>query len=81
MTPAEVRAARERLGLTTQQLATALECTVRAVQQWESGVRNVPGPARVALRMMVTLNCSVIRQPPARSRRPQRAGTSAQCAC
>ena len=53
MTPAEVRAARERLGLTTQQLATALECTVRAVQQWESGVRNVPGPARVAIAFML----------------------------
>ena len=69
MTPAEVRAIRERLGLTTQQLAAALECTVRAIQQWESGARNVPGPARVALRLMVTLNCSVIRRPPVQRRR------------
>jgi DNA-binding transcriptional regulator YiaG len=61
--PAEVRAARERLGLTTQQLATALECTVRAVQQWESGARNVAGPARVAIAFMLQA------LPAARSRR------------
>ena len=53
MSPADVRAARERLGMTTQQLAEALECTVRTVQFWESGERNVPGPARVAMRLML----------------------------
>jgi DNA-binding transcriptional regulator YiaG len=58
MTPAEVRAARERLGLSTQQLAAALECTVRAVQQGESGVRNVPGPARVAIAFMLQVRAS-----------------------
>ena len=73
MTPAEVRAARERLGLTTQQLAAALECTVRAVQQWESGMRNVPGPARVAIAFMLQA------LPASRSQR--RVETSAQCVC
>lgn len=53
MAPAEIRAAREKLGVTTQQLAEALECTVRAVQMWEAGERNVPGPARVAIRLML----------------------------
>jgi len=53
MHPSAVTAARERLGLTRAQLAAALECTVRAVQTWESGERNIPGPARVALRLML----------------------------
>lgn len=53
MSPAEVRAAREALGLTQLALAAALECTPRSVQMWEAGDRNVPGPARVALRLML----------------------------
>jgi DNA-binding transcriptional regulator YiaG len=52
MTPAEFRAARERLGLTQTALAAALEVTLRAVQMWEAGDRAIPGPARVALRLM-----------------------------
>ena len=54
MTPAEVpRRSREALGLTTRELADALECTCRTVQMWEAGDRNAPGPARVALRFML----------------------------
>ncbi len=55
LTPAEVRAAREKLGFTTRELADALECTLRTVQMWEAGDRNVPGPARVALRLLMGL--------------------------
>jgi DNA-binding transcriptional regulator YiaG len=61
VSPADVRAARERLGMTTQQLAEALECTVRTVQFWESGERNVPGPARVAMRLMLWSGSGVAR--------------------
>jgi DNA-binding transcriptional regulator YiaG len=57
MSPADVAAVRERLGMTRQQFADALECTLRTVQMWEAGDRGVPGPARVAMRLML--------QPPA----------------
>ena len=75
MTPAEVRVARERLGMTTQQLAAALECTVRAVQQWESGARNVPGPARVALRLMLPPPADVLSQRSTATRRGTQAAS------
>jgi DNA-binding transcriptional regulator YiaG len=53
MTPAEVRAAREALGLSTKQLAAAMDCTQRWVQQWESGERPMPGVAKLALAFML----------------------------
>lgn len=53
MSPAEFRAAREHLGLSTAEMARLLEVTVRAVQMWEHGDRAVPGPVRVALRFML----------------------------
>jgi DNA-binding transcriptional regulator YiaG len=53
MTPAEVSAAREALGMTKEQLAAVMGCGLRAVQTWESGERNCPGPARLALRLML----------------------------
>lgn len=65
MTPAEFRAARERLGLTQTAMAAALEVTLRAVQMWEAGERGIPGPARVALRFM-------LRSAPSRSTRHER---------
>lgn len=72
MSPAEFLAARTRLGMTTRELAAALECTQRAVQWWESGRNPVPGPARVALRLLMAV--------PGRSARRRAAGTSQQCA-
>jgi putative transcriptional regulator len=62
MQPSEVRKTREKLGLSTQELADALECTVRSVQMWESGERNIPGPARVALRFMLQAKRSTLRE-------------------
>lgn len=53
MAPAELKDARKRLGLTQQAIADALEVTLRTVQMWEGGTRAVPGPARVALRLML----------------------------
>ena len=60
MTPAELKAAREALGLSQSGLAKALRMgktgrdTIRA---WESddNVRGVPGPAQVAIEHL--LNC------------------------
>ena len=53
MTPAEVRAAREALGMTQAQLAVAMGCGPRAVQTWESGERNISATARLALAFML----------------------------
>ena len=62
MQPSEVRKLREKLKLSIQELADALECTVRSVQMWESGERNIPGPARVALRFMLQAKRSTLRE-------------------
>ena len=53
MTPEEFKAARQAVGLSTQQAAAdALECDLRTVRRWENGERGIPGPVRVALRLM-----------------------------
>lgn len=59
MTPAQVRAIRLALGMTQTQLAAALELAsdgARAVRRWETEGSKSPitGPARVALRLMLT---------------------------
>lgn len=52
-----VRAAREALGLTQQELADALELEGSfgkdSVRNWERGKRPISGPSRVAIRLMV----------------------------
>ena len=56
MTPAELRAARKRLGMTQSQLATALQLGKdgkRAIQRWECGDRAISGPVAVAIEMML----------------------------
>jgi DNA-binding transcriptional regulator YiaG len=55
LSPAEVRAAREALGMTKDELAAVMGCGLRAVQTWESGERNCPGPAVLALRLLMAL--------------------------
>ena len=60
MTPAEVRANRQRLGMTQADLAAALELSAdgkRTVRHWETegGKFQITGPARVALRLMVAI--------------------------
>jgi len=52
VTPAELRSAREAMGLTQTELAEALETALRTVQHWEAGDRAIPGPVRVALRLL-----------------------------
>jgi len=57
MTPEDIKAAREALGLTQWELADALELEGNygkdTVRNWERGKRPITGPARVALRLMV----------------------------
>jgi len=53
MTPDQFKAARLAAGLATQQeAADALESDLRTVRRWENGERGIPGPVRVALRLM-----------------------------
>ncbi len=49
MTPREVKQLRERLGMTQQQLAVALDVTVTTVARWEQGARAVGPLATLAL--------------------------------
>jgi DNA-binding transcriptional regulator YiaG len=74
MSPVEIRAARLALGLSTKQLAAVMEITQRWVQQWESGDRPIPGPARLAMAFM--LRTPRARWPSARSTAADR-GTQA----
>jgi len=56
MTPADLLAARKRLGLTQGQLAQALRLQPpgdRTVRFWEKGERAIPGPVVVAVEMML----------------------------
>lgn len=56
MTPVALQAARERLGLTRQQLADALRLPkwgFQSVGDWENGRRAIPGPVQVALELML----------------------------
>ena len=39
--------------MTQDQLAKALESDIRTVRRWENGEREIPGPARVAMRLML----------------------------
>ena len=56
MIPADLRAARKRLGLTQHGLAEALRMGKwghQSVAKWEKGTNDVPGPVQVALGYML----------------------------
>lgn len=56
MTPTELREARRVLGLSTAGLAKVLKLGAqggRTVRRWESGESSIPGPAEVAVTMMM----------------------------
>jgi DNA-binding transcriptional regulator YiaG len=56
MAPTELKAARARLGLSAAKLAERLELGAnggRTVRRWEDGTNPVPGPVRVAIRLML----------------------------
>lgn len=54
MTPAEFKAARKALGLSANAMAEALKVSDgRTIRRWESGQRDIPGPAIVAVGYML----------------------------
>ena len=57
MTPADLRAARKRLGLTQHGLAEALRMGRngwQSVSRWEQDGNTIPGPVQVAVEQMVS---------------------------
>ena len=53
MTPAELKAARQALGLSAEGLAALLQVqSGRTVRRWEAGEREVPGPVAVILKAL-----------------------------
>lgn len=47
------------LGMTQVEAAAALEVDARTVRRWALGERAIPGPVRVALRLMAQLQVKV----------------------
>lgn len=63
MTPAELRTARERLGLSQLEVAQALGVDLRSYGRWERGERGVPpllspGAAVMVLRLHAALTAT-----------------------
>jgi DNA-binding transcriptional regulator YiaG len=52
MTPTDFRTIRNEAALTQSGLAARLRVTLRAVQQWESGERNVSGPVSLLMELL-----------------------------
>ena len=56
LTPADIKSARKRLGLSARALAEALQLGThggRTVRRWESGETPISGPAQVAITLML----------------------------
>lgn len=53
MTPAEIRAIRQRYGLSQTELAALLRISdIRTVRRWEKGEVPISGPASIVLELM-----------------------------
>jgi DNA-binding transcriptional regulator YiaG len=53
MSGPELRAARERIGLSQEKLARRLNVTGKAMMNWENAKHRVPGPVAVAIGYML----------------------------
>lgn len=53
MTPAELKEARRKLGLSTNKLGEAMGVDARTIRRWEAGDRSIPGPVQVAVAYML----------------------------
>lgn len=53
MTPAELKAARRKLGMNLAEMAKTLRTKYRTYQDWESGRRRIPGVCWVAVELLL----------------------------
>lgn len=53
MTGKEIKEARLKLGLTQEKFGEKLGSAKRTVQDWESGLRNPSGPAKILIQRML----------------------------
>ena len=53
MTRNEIREAKERLGMSSRELAARLRCSKSSVDQWCQGVNQIPGPVAVAIELLL----------------------------
>jgi transcriptional regulator with XRE-family HTH domain len=53
VTPLQFKAARLALGYNQREMADKLKVSEPAIRSWEKGRRTVPGPAQVAVEMML----------------------------
>lgn len=54
MSPAELKTARRKLGLSQQELSDLLRTPCRTYQDWEAGRRRIPGIAAVAMSLLAS---------------------------
>lgn len=52
MTAPDIRAFRQRWGLSQRGLAELLSVGFRTVQRWEEGTQDIPGPVLLCLRLI-----------------------------
>ena len=72
MTPTELKEARRKLGLSAAGLARMLRLGShggRTVRRWEAGENAIPGPAQVAIEMMLELTDGLAPNPDGTARR------------
>lgn len=56
MTPAELKTAREKLGLTQRGLARVIKVkSDRTIRKWEDGESDIAGPAVVLIRLLLEM--------------------------
>ena len=66
MTPAELKAARQALGLSAEGFAQAVRVeSGRTVRRWESGERDIPGPVLALLDIWLDPRCPARLKPQA----------------
>jgi len=53
MTPAELKDARQKLGLNMAEMAKSLRTPYRTYQEWETGGRRIPGVCAVAVELLL----------------------------
>ena len=59
MNPCEFKEAQQQLGITNEQASKLLLVSVRTIEKWRQGSREVPGPAIVVLLLCLRYKSAV----------------------